>query len=192
MAYTRFTPNAQPSDVQRLMNFDLSCITRWRPCREREQLMPQAWPQAVAERDSENAAWDNCDYPLDLRGREAENAALAQVVSSRTEKDFGHDYRVVKFRLVKQLKRAQFWQVNTEAESRVSSSVQLGTGSKVILLLDHPPLIPESGYVEVRNLDVERCGVIPFTPRSLAEVEKGIDDDFSSRRTVNDRTNRFP
>jgi hypothetical protein len=34
MAYTRFTADAHPSDVQRLMNFDLSCITRWQPCLE--------------------------------------------------------------------------------------------------------------------------------------------------------------
>jgi len=183
MAYARFTPNAHPSDVQRLMNFDLSCITRWQPCLELEQLMPQAWPQYLADQDRVQAAWEhfNCDYPLDLLGREAENAALAEVVSSRTEKDLGEDRRILKFRLVKRLKGAQFWQMNTEAESRFGSPEHLGTGSKVILLFDH-----ERGDVEVRNLDVERCGVIPFTTRSLAEVEQGIDEDFHSSRTVDD------
>jgi hypothetical protein len=187
MAYTRFTPNAHPSDVQRLMNFDLSCITRWQPCLKLEQLMPQAWSQYLAEQDSVQAAWEhfNCDYPLDLLGREAENAALAEVVSSRTEKNFGEVWRILKFRLVKRLKGAQFWQPNTEAESRFESRFgspeRLGTGSKVILLFDHG-----FGDVQVRNLNVERCGVIPFTTRSLAEVEQGIDEDFHSSRTVND------
>jgi hypothetical protein len=183
MAYTRFTPSAHPSDAQRLMNFDLSCITRWQPCLELEQLMPQAWRQYLAEQDRVQAAWEhfNCDYPLDLLGREAENAALAEVVSSRTEKHFGEDWRIVKFRLVKRLKGAQFWQTNTEAELPIGSPEHLSTGSKVILLFDH-----KRGGVEVRNLDVERCGVIPFTTRSLAEVEQGIDVDFHSSRTVDD------
>jgi hypothetical protein len=93
----------------------------------------------------------------------------------------------VKFRLVKLLKGAQFWQTNTEMESRFGSPEHLGSGSKVILLFGHEP-----GDFEVRNLDVERCGVIPFTTRSLAEVEQGIDEDFYSSRTVDDhhRANR--
>ena len=184
MAYTRFTPNAYPSDVQRLMNFDLSCITRWQPCRELEQLMPQAWPQFLAEQDRVEAAWEhfNCDdYPLDLRGREAENAAVVEVVSSRTQKEFGVDRQRVKFRLVQQLKGAQFWKTNTEAESWFDSRQRLGAGGKVILLFDQ-----ERGHVEALNLDVKRCGVIPFTARSLAEVEQGINQDFLSSRTVDD------
>jgi hypothetical protein len=145
--------------------------------------MPQAWSQYLAEQDRVYAAWEHfkCDYPLDLLGREAENAALAEVVSSRTEKYFGEYSRIVKFRLVKRLKGAQFWQTNTEAESWLGSFEHLGTGSKVILLFGHAP-----GDVELRKLNAERCGVIPFTPRSLAEVEQGIDEDFYSSRTVND------
>jgi hypothetical protein len=194
MAYTRFTPDAQPSDVQRLMNFDLSCISRWRPCREREELMPEAWPQYLAERDRVREDWQHfkCDYPLDLLGREAENAAPVEVVSSRMEKSGGEGWRRVKFRLVKRLKDAQFWQTNTEMESWVDSLEHLGNGSKVILLFH------EGFYrfdrAEVRSLNAERCGVIPFTPHSLAEVERGIDEDYFASRPVNDhhRTNWFP
>ena len=150
MAYARFTPNAHPSDVQRLMNFDLSCITRWQPCLELEQLMPQAWPQYLAELDRVLAAWENFkyDYPLDLLGREAENAALAEVVLSRTAKEFGVDWQISKFRLVKRLRGAQFWQMNAEAESRFDSPEHLGTGSKVILLFDHV-LQPASEHDDV-------------------------------------------
>jgi hypothetical protein len=188
-AYAIFTPNANPSDVQRLMNFDLSCITRWQPCLELEQLMPQAWPQYLAEEDRVQAAWEhlNCDYPFDVLGREAENAAIVEVVSNRTEKEFGVDRQTSKFRLVKRLKGGQFWQMNTEAQSRFDSPEHLGTGSKVILLFDHVlRAASEHGDIEVRNLDVERCGVIPFTTRSLAEVQQGIDEDFYSSRTVDD------
>lgn len=187
MAYTKFTPSAHPSDVQRLMNFDLSCITRWRPCREREQLMPQAWPQYLAEQDRVQESWDhlNCDYPLDLLGREAGSAALVEVVSSRTEKSGGQDWWRVKFRLVKRLKGAQFWQTNAEAESWFDSLEHLGAGSKVILLFH-----PESVDVEVPKLNVDRCGVIPFTPRGLAEVEQGIDEDFYSSRDIDNH--HFP
>jgi hypothetical protein len=49
--YTVFTPRADPADIQRLMQFDLSCLTRWRsPCRTQGDIMPAAWKQAQDER----------------------------------------------------------------------------------------------------------------------------------------------
>jgi hypothetical protein len=41
--YVRFTPNATPADFQRLMQFDMTCLTRWlSPCRTRADIMPAA------------------------------------------------------------------------------------------------------------------------------------------------------
>jgi hypothetical protein len=51
MVYTEFTPYAKPTDIQRLMQFDLSCLTRWRsPCRTQADIMPAAWKQVQSER----------------------------------------------------------------------------------------------------------------------------------------------
>ncbi|MGA9391552.1 MAG: hypothetical protein WBV69_14015 [Candidatus Sulfotelmatobacter sp.] len=49
--YTGFTPFANRSDIQRMMQFDLSCLTRWRsPCRTQGDIMPAAWKQAQDEK----------------------------------------------------------------------------------------------------------------------------------------------
>lgn len=45
-----FTPDASPSDSNRLMQFDLSCLTRWRhPCRKQIDIMPAASRQYLEE-----------------------------------------------------------------------------------------------------------------------------------------------
>jgi hypothetical protein len=49
MGYVRFTPEADPNDLRRLMQFDLSCLTRIRTCVSQSDLMPAAWAQYLAE-----------------------------------------------------------------------------------------------------------------------------------------------
>jgi len=43
--WVRFTPYADPADVQRLMDFDLSCLTRRPACRDEGDIMPTAWKE---------------------------------------------------------------------------------------------------------------------------------------------------
>lgn len=41
-----FTPEANSAEVNRLMQFDLSCLNRWwHPCRTEADIMPAAWRQ---------------------------------------------------------------------------------------------------------------------------------------------------
>ena len=47
--FVRFTPWADPSDVARLMDFNLTCLTSRKPCREQGDIMPSAWRQHLAE-----------------------------------------------------------------------------------------------------------------------------------------------
>jgi hypothetical protein len=45
-----FTPEANSSDVNRLMQFDLSCLNRsWHPCRTGADIMPAAWQQFLED-----------------------------------------------------------------------------------------------------------------------------------------------
>jgi hypothetical protein len=37
-----FTPSANPVVIHRLMAIDFSCLTRWRPCQSRNEIMPAA------------------------------------------------------------------------------------------------------------------------------------------------------
>lgn len=57
-SFVRFTPLANPADVQRLMDFNLACMTSYKPCREQEDIMPSAWRQHLAEMQKERTAVD--------------------------------------------------------------------------------------------------------------------------------------
>ena len=46
--WAEFSPDANAADVSRLMQFDLSCLTRLRSCRDRD-LMPTVWAQSVED-----------------------------------------------------------------------------------------------------------------------------------------------
>jgi len=182
--YVDFTPYASASDIQRLMNFNLSCMTRWKPCLEWEDIMPVAWQQHMAEQSQLDAAWDNvkCNYPLDLLGRESENAVIADVTSNHTEGSPGNELRVVKFRLVRKLKGAQFWEASEEAKTTWFKSTEDATfpnpridsivGSRLILFFEH------DAYIRNQDFELERCGLIPFKESDLAEVERGIAEDY--------------
>jgi hypothetical protein len=51
--YVHFTPYADPVDIHRLMQLNLSCLTQLRPCLDQSDIMPAAWKQYLAERDRE-------------------------------------------------------------------------------------------------------------------------------------------
>ncbi|MGB8130635.1 MAG: hypothetical protein WCG81_12655, partial [Candidatus Angelobacter sp.] len=45
-----FAPESNSEDVNRLMQFDLSCLNRWwRPCRTQADIMPDAWKQFLQD-----------------------------------------------------------------------------------------------------------------------------------------------
>jgi hypothetical protein len=52
MGWVKFTPYATREDLHRLMQLNLSCLTRWHPCTTQSDIMPAAWSQYLAERAS--------------------------------------------------------------------------------------------------------------------------------------------
>ena len=72
--YFKFTPYADPADVDRLMSFNLGCLTSWHPCREQGDVMPVAWKQYLDElprwESNSNLTRPSVDYPLTLLGRD--------------------------------------------------------------------------------------------------------------------------
>jgi hypothetical protein len=56
-AWTKFTPYADSADISRLMQFDLSCFTRWHSCVTQGDIMPVAWAQYLAEDPFVTASW---------------------------------------------------------------------------------------------------------------------------------------
>jgi hypothetical protein len=48
VVWAEFSADADTADVSHLMQFDLSCLTRLRPCKERD-LMPTVWAQSIED-----------------------------------------------------------------------------------------------------------------------------------------------
>lgn len=49
MGWVKFTPYAAPEDIDRLMQLNLTCLTRWHPCKTQSDIMPAVWSQYLAE-----------------------------------------------------------------------------------------------------------------------------------------------
>ena len=46
----QYHPTADRKVVERLLNINFSCITRWKPCTEEKDIVPDMWMEYVAER----------------------------------------------------------------------------------------------------------------------------------------------
>jgi len=82
VVWAEFSPEANAADVSRLMQFDLSCLTRLRSCQERD-LMPTVWAQSVEDiRESPKSL--TCTPELSKRA--AQFADVIAVVRPKTVK----------------------------------------------------------------------------------------------------------
>ena len=80
IVWTEFSPDVNAADVSRLMQFDLSCLTRLRPCKERD-LMPTVWAQSVEDiRDSPK----NLTCTPELSKRVAQLSDVIAIVRPKT------------------------------------------------------------------------------------------------------------
>lgn len=178
--WVSYTPYANKSDIDRMGRINFDCITRWHPCRTKEDIMPGAMAQALVD----DKFFDTRPQPactaavIQITSRDAESAAIAEVQGKRHA--FGGI--VIKVRLIKRLKRAESWKPGSEVnlglwpfEEPIPLSTyfsRLVPGSRVIVLFDrnvHP-----RGPVPILT---ESCGVIALTPSNLRLVESGIQRD---------------
>lgn len=185
--YALFTPYADREDIKRLMQFDLSCLTRWRPCREQGDIMPAAWAEHLAEEPRLQRAYQ--DHTCSLRtvqllGRDAENAAIIEVVANRQEgTSHGETFQVSTVRLTERLKRTGFWNVGTSRDVRVfrgtvalthlNTPSEVRPGGRFIILFAH-----RSEGPDMQDIWLEQCGAVPLNEPNLAMLRRGIDQDF--------------
>lgn len=105
-AQISITPQATRSDIQWLTYVNFSCITRWQPCLDEDELLPKAWPRRRYEDFGGNpATLDLHSASVEALGREAPNAAVAQVLAA--VQDNGKDPYGASVRIVSRLKNAE-------------------------------------------------------------------------------------
>ena len=186
--FARFTPFADSSDVARLMDFNLSCLTSRKPCREKEDIMPSAWRQYTSEKGTLNLSNDpsRCVHTLQAQGRDTDNAVIVDVLSNRTEPGI-ESFQVSTVRLADKLKAASFWEVGTTREVRVfpgtvsltqsNLPADVSLGGHFIMFFQHS----HNAGLNGPEIWLDQCGAIPLTDVNLEAVRTGIEHDFKPR-----------
>jgi hypothetical protein len=183
--WVSFTPYGNPAEIQRLMNINLDCITRWNPCREKGDIMPSAWRQYIAESVLQDHSIKNCTYPLEWLARDADNVATVDVISNRIQRE-NYSFQVSTVRLVERLKAASFWEIGTTREVRVfpgtvnfthmNSRENVSPGKRFIVLFQHSHRAGPSGP-EVWPVP---CGIVPLNAMNRQAITLGAAQDFSA------------
>jgi hypothetical protein len=124
MGWVEFTPYADPADIRRLTQLDLSCLTRWRPCRTQSDIMPVAWAEYVAEgriEEGQRIEAACSSLIIELLGRDSARITTGKILSYRTlGNSEGYQDGVVRLRVLERLKGTADWKVGEVRNVHVS------------------------------------------------------------------------
>jgi hypothetical protein len=179
--WAELSPDANTMDVSRLMQFDLSCLTRFRSCKERD-LMPTVWGQSLEDiRESPKVL--TCTQ--EVSKRVAQLADVIAVVRPKTV-DLGYPrYRgrspqLRDLEIVNVIRKPEYPRQLTRLDvdvDRPEMMTTADTGSPirakqeyVFLLQDHST--PNTGWIALYP-----CGALSFSDANLAMVREAAAND---------------
>lgn len=182
MGWVKFTPYAAPEDIHRLMQLNLSCLTRWHPCTTQSDIMPAAWSQYLAERTSarlRSAASGCSPVVVEILGRDSSYAATAEV--ARFHKTASGDIVAI-VRVLDQIKSADGAAVWHAGELR-TMSLLLDTRCAPEKLSTGMRLIVYGGFDRSNNRAIPASApwpVMPMTDANLTQFHRGVVQDYSA------------
>jgi len=172
-----YTPYASAAVLREIGEPNFACITAWRPCRTKLDIMPGAMAQVAMDDSLRHDGEFFCNSrAVATVSRDAANVAVVEVV--------GHlSGTVLKVRLLERLKRSEFLAFGPIYKLGVLNDVAiapLGTvsavrpGSRVILAFDRNERPDPRAVIPLLE---EPCGVIPLNAPMLQVVREGISRD---------------
>jgi len=181
MIWFNYTPYASAADLHQVGKPDFACITSWRPCRTKEDIMPRAMAQVAIDGSLDPNERASCDSRVVTAiSRDAANVAAVEVVENEGDEEC-EGCRFLRVRLLKRLKRSDFLAFGSIYKLGVLQDIAIAPfgkvsavhpGTRVIIVFDrslHPdPRVP---FLE------EPCGVIPLSAPMLQIVGEGIARD---------------
>lgn len=191
--YVLFTPYAATEDVRRLMQFDLSCLTRWwHPCRTQADILPSAWAQYEQEQKlpTSGPTWRSNPRLVEILGRDASAVAILQVIRIDRQEEpsqyvlQGNRVQPTGKMYVLQWATAHvllvlkggLWREGENTTLQASQhELRLYNSERLIVLLD--PIWTEKAAAA---FDVLPWQVLPPTLENLARVRTGIAEDFEN------------
>jgi hypothetical protein len=178
---TGSTPFAGREKLRELTDFNLSCITRWSPCRTETDLMPSAWKLYQQELPRKSAllkAFRDCDIPLDFYGRETNAIVVADVLSRQGPTPLGDEGLSARLRIVRSLKGQMPWQKNTILTASNDSQ------GEEVFWTGKPNLEVGRRYILFGNITdgsvgesvfwLDPCGIVPHNDDRLTAIQRGI------------------
>jgi len=189
-----FTPYAAVGDVRRLMDFDLSCMTRWRNiCRTQSDILPSAWAQYQQEESSfANSTGRPTPSPrfVETLGRDATTIAVVQIgnIDRHNEpNEFvevdGH-FQPTGKTYVEQRAKARVLQVLKGDLLHGGQDVTLQASEPELPFHDSEHLIVLLDPIWTEKADnlfvVESWQALPPTPENLDLIRTGMSEDFEN------------
>lgn len=172
-------PSSDSSEVLRLMDFDLECMTRWiRPCRSAD-LMPRAWAQHELDLQTRKTKVD----PLPCTSKEVkafgiftEAEAEVQVISDQVENGKDESFRVISARVLQRIRWPKnmkneevlhVWVVQPETGPRMEAPPQATSGTELLLLFNRNFYDPRTQPPQV----LLPCGALPLSSENRMLVD---------------------
>lgn len=165
-----FTWQASQQELDKAMDFNLSCITRFRDCTSVEQFLPSA-AELLSRDEKPYVSWDRipCDSKMArILGRDSDFVEIAQLTKlGQPDED---NFVLADYKLARPLKgkAPQLKGIYLRSADLADRSRQVGTQSILFLnqLLHHPT-------------QDSHCGVMSAEPDILKAALEGIADDRS-------------
>jgi hypothetical protein len=169
--WVKFTPYANPADVWRLSDINLSCITRWHPCETQADILPSVWKELATQKASERSGTTICSTELALAlSRDSERVAAGRL----QEPVRGQLGSAAKLEIDEEMKPARLSPeihayLNRMHEYWISAPIFAArTSGRYIAFFRTPEDWPQD------------C-MIPVTDGNLRVVREGVAEDWSDR-----------
>jgi len=164
-AHVIFTPYADPSDVNRLMDINFSCLTRWKACQTKAEILPTAWNEAMGEsRKQRNSKQPCASGVARVLSRVAARVAIGRVVKSDVSSNQGE----VSLALAQDLKPGDFRSAPTRFSIPMFPEARLNR--QYILFFDRPKTSrPDDNY--------RGCDFVPATAENILAARSGVAEE---------------
>jgi len=146
--FVKISPDSDPSEVLRLMNFDLECLTRWMHACRSSDLMPDVWAQYqqdLKRRELKVEPLPCTSKEVTIFGGYAEAATVVQVISDQVEATEGEAFRVISARVLRRIRGPEemkegdilhVWVPQRDAGPRMEAPPATNPGMRLILLFN--------------------------------------------------------
>ncbi len=177
--FAKFTPYADPKNIQRLMQINTDCLTSWKSCTTQADILPMAWKQYESESAELQKGVPCTMKTAFLLGRDARNVAIISIsdVVQKTEND--QNLIRINARLLKPLKRAATWPVGGEQQFTLNSGnygepgMAVHKGSEFVLFFSD---LPDRNHK--LPSEVPLCGLLRMSESNSRAAQDGIAQDF--------------